>query len=176
MADEFDAEAAEIGERRELIVALSADVDRQLVSVTDRSTAQGTRAAILVASASIATALPAGNVPDPLYVLALSCAAASALCGVVVILPRVGYEVPVRDVEKDAWNLSATMALRRLMYEKLVVLEHDESALKWRRRVLLGGFSLLVLTLCFSAIHLAIDWSHDNGRTATQTVTSPSTP
>ena len=176
MTVEFDADAQEVGDRRELIMALSSDVDRQLGSVSDRTTSQGTRAAILVASASISTALPAGNLPDPLYVAALACAAASALCGVIVILPRVGHEVPIHDVEVDAWNLSPTMALRRVMYEKVAVLTHDEKAMKWRRFVLLGGFALLALALCFSAIHLAIDWSHDIGRTTTQSVTSPGTP
>ncbi len=46
-----------------------------------------------------------------------------------------------------SWNDRDAEMVRRLFYARLIVLRADESSLKWRRIVVLVGFTLLALAI-----------------------------
>ena len=132
--------------RRRLIELLLKDSERQLSANAATSSALGTRAAILIASASIATGLQVvRNAEAGWYLLALTATALAALAGVVVVLPRRGREVDPRDVENSAWNDTDTEVTRRLLYSRLAILDRDKSASRWRALVLVIGFAALLV-------------------------------
>jgi len=88
-----------VAARHHLIDLLLADSDRQLSANAATASAMGTRAAILIASASIATGLQLSRPTDAgWYLLALVGASLAALAGVVVVLPRRGREVDLADL------------------------------------------------------------------------------
>ncbi len=129
--------------QRELVLALSADVDRQLASTEAASAAMSTRAAILIAAAgltsgvqlSVESALPAVFT------------ALSAIVGVLLLVMRTAPEVPIAEAEAQFWTDDPVVSVRNLMHWKLDVLEERERSLFLRRWVLILGFTLLAASI-----------------------------
>lgn len=93
----------DIVQRRALLDLLASDVERQLNSAQVVSAAMGTRAAILIASASLITSLHSvGSLGLNWYTFALTTGVVSALIGIMVVLPRASKEVGVIEIENDA--------------------------------------------------------------------------
>jgi hypothetical protein len=153
-----------VGARRHLIEMLLSDSERQLVANSTTSSALGTRAAILVASASIATGLQLAKSDDAgWYLLALIATGLAALSGITVLLPRRSREVVLVDLEELSWNETDSVASRRLLYSRLDILRRDKTALRWRAIVLLVGFAILFAGIACACLQLAnvpapIDW------------------
>lgn len=150
------AEARSIGEREHLLSLLLADSERQLVALAGTFSAISTRAAILIASASIVTGIQVLPVDDAAwYLLALIAAAFSALTGVVVIVPRIGKQVAIRRLEAEGWNDGDAEASRRVLYSRLAVIESDNVAVWWRGIVVTAGFISLFAAVLFACLQLA---------------------
>jgi hypothetical protein len=145
-----------IAERRLLIEVLLADSARQLDAAQTVSATMGTRAALLIASASIAASI---NAPARLtfswYALALSSSVLAALLGIVVFLPRRSKELDLQGIEAEAWNLLDAEVLRSVLYSRIAVLVRDRKAIRRRARLLAVGFSALALSLVFVGLQLS---------------------
>lgn len=124
-----------------------------------------TRAAILIGSASIAAGLQlAQGSPAGWYLVALIASGLAAVLGVVVILPRAGWEVDLEDLEIKSWQESDTEASRRMLWSRLATLRRDKRSLSWRAVLLSIGFGALTIALICSGLHLVhfpspFDWS-----------------
>lgn len=143
-----------VSDRRVLIIALDAEVDRQRDSAGQRANAISNRASTLVASAGIIASLQASEIWNIWFILGIFCSAAAGVLGVLVLVPRLGGELDVAQAERDNWNDRDTEAIRNLTNAKLSVLRSDEKALKKRRKLLLWGFALLAAATCSSVAHL----------------------
>jgi hypothetical protein len=154
-----------VAERRHLIEILLSDSERQLAANAGTASALGTRAAILIASASIVTGLQLARPSDAAwYLLALIAAGVAALGGVIVVLPRRGHEADLREIETLAWNETDTIASRRLLHTRLAILNRDKGSLFWRAIVLVAAFVILIVALACACLQLAnfpapFDWS-----------------
>lgn len=127
----------------ELIAALSADVDRQLVAAEHASAGMTTRASILIAAAGVTSGL---QVSADLGVPAVL-AVAAALVGVSLMLMRTAEEVPILEAEETFWAQPPVTAKRNLMHWKHRVLLANERSLRRRRVVLVAGFALLASSI-----------------------------
>jgi hypothetical protein len=98
------------------------------------------------------------------YLLGLIAAGLAAFGGVIVVLPRMGREVDLVDLETKSWNETDTMASRRLLHSRLAILARDKRSLIWRAIVLVIAFTILIAALVCASLQLAnvpapIDWS-----------------
>lgn len=142
------ASSREVGARRALIEALSADVDRQLASAEGRSRDIQTRAGVIIAAAGIIVTLGVSeHITVGWFTFAVWAAGLGAFLGVVVLIPRLGQEIRISDEESRLWNEGDTVALRDLMYARLAVLKDIEQGLVWRAWVVSGGFALLAISV-----------------------------
>ena len=112
------------------------------------------RASILIAAASLSTALQVGQ-QGPWFLAAVWLSVTSALLGALVLLPRMGDQLNIKKNEDDLWGLDPVAFSRDLMHQKWDLIREDEKALRWRRYVLLGGYAALALSLAAAAIHLS---------------------
>lgn len=129
--------------QRELVLALNADVDRQLVSSEASAAAMSTRASLLVAAAGLTSGVQlSAESALPALVTALS-----AITGVLLLLMRTAPEVPVAEAEAQFWTNPPVVAVRNLMHWKLDVLRERERSLLRRRWVLILGFALLATSI-----------------------------
>jgi hypothetical protein len=138
--------------RRVLIEALAGEVDLRRTFVADRDTAMTTKASILVASASLMTALQSAEVHGGRIGWAIALSAAAAVFGVVALIPRIGREGGLVSIEKDLWNEGDMAAIRAMTSRKNEILEQDERALFWRAGGVLLGFASLAASLVIAAI------------------------
>lgn len=146
----------ELRRNKELLATLHKETDYQRADFSLRAGAMATRGSILIAAASISSALQYGQ-QGFWFLAAVWLSVISAALGAVVLLPRLGSHLGIEENEGDLWGQNPTQAKRDLMYQKLRILRQDEKALLWRRRVLLAGYSALALSLAVTAIHLSIN-------------------
>lgn len=130
-------------QQRTLVVALNADVDRQLASSEAASAAMSTRASILVAAAGLTSGVQLSAQSAWPAVLT----AVAALVGVMLLVMRTTSEVPIADAEKQFWTDTPVAAIRNLMHWKLGVLRERERSLSRRRWLLVSGFALLAASI-----------------------------
>lgn len=129
--------------QRELILALDADVDRQLAAADAASAGITTRASILIAAAGLTSGLQVSEqavVPAILAVL-------SALVGVSLLLMRTADEIPILEAETTFWAQPPVVARRNLLHWKNGVLLEREQSLRHRRALLVSGFILLAASI-----------------------------
>lgn len=150
------ADRDDIGDRKVLVLALDSEVDRQRASVSHRATSITNRASILIGSAGIFTAFQAPESGSIWFMASIVVSGAAAIIGVLALLPRLGGELDIRQMEWDYWNNRDTEAIRNLTAAKLSILRVDEEALKRKRSLLLVGFAALGLSICFGAVHVLI--------------------
>jgi hypothetical protein len=134
--------------QHELIVALDADIDRQLQAADATSAAISTRASILIAAAGLTSGLQTSSVsftPASLAILA-------ALIGVALLMMRTTTEIPILEAETRFWKNSPAVARRNLMHWKHDVLRERERSLVKRRRVLIAGFILLAGSISYELV------------------------
>jgi hypothetical protein len=148
-------EVRALRKRGPLIAELAMEVEYQRSDVSSRASGIATRASILVAAASISTGLQAGQ-QGLWFTIAIGLSALAAIGGVIVLLPRLGGQIPVEETEADLWDGDAASNRRNFMYQKLYIIRRDEQSLKWRRVVLLAGYGALAAALVFAVIHLAV--------------------
>lgn len=146
----------QIEERKVLIRALSEEVDRQRASLSGRVGALMSRAAILVGSAGIFTALQSSDAWSLWFATSVASSGLAAILGVLVLFPRSGPELDIERAEKEFWNRSDTEAIRDLSASKLAFLRVDENALKRKGRLLRVGFVALGLSICLGAMHVLL--------------------
>jgi len=145
----------DVERNRIFIAALSTEVDQQRASHLARNSSLTTRASILVASASILTGLQIRDDLSSWFYITVFMSAAAAALGVIVLLPRMGDEVSIASTETEYWGQPETVAIRNFMHHKLSILKKDEKSLRWRRLVLLLGFTLLALAILTAALNLS---------------------
>jgi hypothetical protein len=146
----------DVASHRYLVEAIDREVDLRRGFVASRTLGLTTKASILVASASLITALQASKIHSPWLDVAMALSAVAAILGVIVLLPRVGREVPIMDTETNLWDQTDVKALRGLTLAKVEILDHDEHALFWRAVVLAVGFGALGLSLVVAVLVLAL--------------------
>lgn len=159
-------EAQRVSEqRRHLLELLAADAERQIGANAGTHSELGTRASILIASASLAAGLQlAQGAQAGWYLVALIASGLAAVLGVVVILPRSGWEVDLEDLETKSWHEAEVESTRRMLWTRIEVLRRDKRSLAWRAVVLTIGFSALAIALVCAGLQLAhlpapFDWS-----------------
>jgi hypothetical protein len=157
-----------------LIAALHQETDAQRADVASRAGMMSTRASILIAAASLSTALQVGQ-QGPWFVAAVWLSVTSAILGALVLLPRLGDQLNIKQNEDDLWGQDPAEFSRDLMHQKLTLLRGDEKALYWRRYVLLAGYTALALSLAAAAIHLSTNLASELEPNAPETVVT-STP
>lgn len=138
-----DVRQGSLESKRELIVALDADVDRQLAAAETASAGITTRASILIAAAGVTSGLQVSAqsvIPAVLAVI-------GALVGVSLMLMRTATEVPILEAEATFWAQSPMAARRNLVHWKNDVLAEREESLRRRRIVLVSGFALLAASI-----------------------------
>lgn len=145
-------EGREVSRRRTLVEALDREVDLRRTFVAARSEALTTKASILVASASLVTALQDADVHSTWIGAAIAASALAAVLGIVVLIPRIGEEISIADTEENLWNERGVEAIRGLMIAKRAILEKDQRALWWRAAVIAAGFAALALSLVIAAL------------------------
>lgn len=161
---------------KELLAALHQETDHQRADVSSRAGMMSTRASILIAAASLSTALQSGQ-QGPWFLAAVWLSVVSAILGAVVLLPRLGSQLGVEQNEKNLWDQNPTEFIRDLMHQKLRILRRDEKAMLWRRYVLLAGYTALALSLAAAATHLSTNINPESEPNAPETViTSAPTP
>lgn len=155
MSDEISRrDRRDLRRNEALLAALDKETDAQRADVASRAGMMSTRASILIAAASLSTALQAGQ-QGPWFLAAIWLSVASAILGAVVLLPTVGDQLNIKQNENDLWGQDPAQFTRDLMHQKRDLLQGDETTLFWRRRVLLAGYSALALSLAAAAIHLS---------------------
>jgi hypothetical protein len=148
-------ELRELSERRGLIDELSAEVDRQRASYSERASAMTTRLSILVAAASLTASMQLNvDVLTGWYVVGVFMAGGAALVGAAGLWPVSGSENGVKDLQDELWNESPDRAAYILMHRKLDILRDDERVLAVRAWLSRVGFALLGLSVIAIAIHL----------------------
>ncbi|WP_146070884.1 hypothetical protein [Arthrobacter sp. B1805] len=157
-----------------LIAAIHQETDAQRADVASRTGTMHTRASILIAAASLSTALQVGQ-QGPWFVGAVWLSVTSAILGALVLLPGLGDQLNIEQNEKDLWGQEPTEFSRDLMHQKWDLLREDEKALFWRRNVLLTGYAALALSLAAAAIHLSTNINSEPEPNAPETVVT-STP
>lgn len=139
--------------REALIDDLLLDVDRQLASAEGRTRDLHSRASVLIATASILVGISAIDARiDVWFIAACTFAVVAAICGIVVLIPRYGEEVPLRDFENQHWDESHIVARHALYRKKIDILAEIDSALVWRAWVVSAGFACLILCLVAAAL------------------------
>ncbi|MCS6588211.1 hypothetical protein [Curtobacterium flaccumfaciens] len=145
----------ELNRNRLLVEALAREVDLRRTFVAERHTAMTTKASILVASASLMTALQSAGLHGDLIGWAIGLSAAAAVFGVGVLVPRIGQEPGLVSMEDNFWDDGEVAAIRNMTADKNRVLEQDERALFWRAGVVMLGFASLAASLAIAAIAFA---------------------
>ncbi|NOJ58977.1 hypothetical protein [Arthrobacter sp. 260] len=154
---------------KELLSALHQETDLQREDVSLRTGMMSTRASILVAAASLSTALQSGQ-QGLFFVAAIWLSVLAAILGAVVLLPRLGDQLSIQGNETDLWDSDEVELNRDLMHQKLSILRQDEKSLLWRRQVLLSGYTVLALSLAAAAIHLSTNINSESEPNAPQIV------
>jgi len=143
-----------VARRRVLIEALDREVDLRRTFVAAKAESMTTKASILVASASLVTALQSIGGHSPWVGVAIALAAVAAVLGIVVLLPRIGAELDLAATEENLWHETDMEAVRGLTLAKKGLLEKDERALWWRAILIAVGFTALALSLIAAALIL----------------------
>lgn len=141
----------ELSRNRVLVEALASEVDLRRTFVADRHAGMTTKASILVASASLMTALQSAGVHSGLIGWAIALSAAAAVFGVAALVPRVGREPSLDSMEANFWNDGDVAAIRGMTVDKKLALKRDEQALFWRAGFVLLGFASLAASLVIAA-------------------------
>lgn len=131
-----------------LILALDADVNRQLDAAEAASTGITTRASILIAAAGLTSGLQLSSqliVPAILTVVA-------ALVGVGLLIMRTANEIPILEAEETFWTDAPAVAQRNILHWKHDVLREREKSLHRRRIVLIVGFALVAVSISWELV------------------------
>lgn len=158
---------------KELLTALHRETDYQRADVAARTGKISTKASILIASASISSALQY-DAQGFWFLAAVWLSVVAAVLGALVLLPRVGSHLAVEAYEQELWGEEPSEVHRDLMYQKLRILRQDEKALLWRRKILLVGYAALAVSLLSAAIHLSTTTTGEDSRVPEE-VTSTTT-
>lgn len=134
--------------QKTLILALDADVNRQLNAAETASTGITTRASILVAAAGVTSGL---QLSSQLIVPAILTVAA-ALVGVGLLVMRTADEIPILEAEKTFWTDAPVVAQRKMLHWKHGVLREREKSLHRRRVVLIVGFALVAVSISWELV------------------------
>lgn len=132
----------------ELVIALDADIDRQLQAADAASAAISTRASILVAAAGLTSGLQTSSVSFTPASLAI----VAALVGIALLMMRTATEIPILEAETRFWKNPPAVARRNLLHWKHDVLRERESSLVKRRRALIAGFILLAGSISYELV------------------------
>lgn len=131
------------------------ELDRQLQSLADRSSAMNARAGTLLAAGGIAGGLLGTQTPGPLAAAAVGLLVLTILLSMGALHPALGDGVPIERFEDVAWDDHPAVARRRLNRWKQLDLTAGERWLMRRRRLLLIGAGTLALALALVSIDLA---------------------
>jgi hypothetical protein len=132
---------------------MNSELDRQQSGYSGRSNAMNSRAALLVASASIATGLQVADV-DPWAILAALAAATGAILGLIGLWPRSGPELDIADLENATCAMTDDETLRYAIYARLYILRADEAMLVKRAQTVKIGFGFLAAAAALAALHV----------------------
>lgn len=148
----FGREDKDFARNRVLIDALDAEVDRRRGFVAQRTDALTTKASILIASASLVTALQSAKTDSGWIGFAIGLSALAAVLGIAALMPRVGNELDLIATERNLWGDADVRAIRNLTSAKREVLQQDEHALFWRAIVVTSGFACLAAALVIAGL------------------------
>jgi hypothetical protein len=145
------------------------ELNSEIASFVDRSTAMEQRATILIGAASVVGALQVGSAPSGWLIANLALSFLAALCGVVVVFPRRGDALDVRAMRKGLSSMTLRAGRDKLIETKLDNLEADEKWLSTRGSWARAGFVALTLSIA-----LAILGAVASGTAPSDVVHSPS--
>lgn len=126
------------------------ELDREITSYTQRSSAMEQRATILIGAASVVGALQVTTEFSWFTVLNLALSFVAAAAGVVVVFPRRGPGLNVRPMRRDILDMSLIAANYKLIDTKLEILEADEHWLSRRGRIARVGFIALAASIAIA--------------------------
>lgn len=143
-----DRSREDLQAKQALILALDADVSRQLTAAEAASSGITTRASILIAAAGLTSGLQSSSQ----LVTPVVFTVAAALVGLGLLLMRTANEVPILEAEKTFWNEPPVAAQRALLHWKHGVLREREASLHRRRVVLVIGFALVAISTSWELV------------------------
>lgn len=126
---------------------VASELDREIAHHVHRSTAMEQRGAVLIGAAGIAGALRLSDDVTALTVIALALTFFAAAAGVLVMFPRRGEVLDVRQIGDASRTMTRDEFLKRLERTKLSILEADEKWLTFRGHVTRVGFISLALSI-----------------------------
>jgi hypothetical protein len=134
-------------ESSDRVSQLTAEIDRQRSSHTQRSVAMNTRAALLISAAGVFAGLGGATKKTwldlPLYVLLVI----AAVLGLWALWPRTGPELRVGAFRDDLNDLGDEQMALHLLDQKLLVHDHDEKSLRRIGKRVTVGFAVLAIAV-----------------------------
>ncbi|WP_448002561.1 hypothetical protein [Agromyces bauzanensis] len=134
------------------IITIGAELDREIGSHVARASAMEQRATILVGAASVVGALQVTTAFSLTTVLNLSLSFLAAIAGVVVVFPRRGPGLDVRQVRDGLLDMTPNRGLYRLIGVKLGILDKDEAWLTARGWIVRAGFIFLAASIAVALV------------------------
>lgn len=128
------------------------ELNSEMASFVDRSTAMEQRATILIGAASVVGALQVGSAPSGWLIANLSLSFIAAFCGVVVVFPRRGEALDVRAMREGLSKMTLRAGRKKLIDTKLDVLEADEDWLSKRGKWARAGFIALTISIALAIL------------------------
>lgn len=126
---------------------VNSELNREIESFVQRSSAMEQRATILIGAASVVGALQTSISFSPALVANLSLSFIAAVAGVIVVFPRRGDALDVRAMRDGLLSMPARNGREKVIATKLEILEADEKWLDRRGVVARIGFVALALSI-----------------------------
>jgi hypothetical protein len=136
--------------RGEHLALIARELDLEIASHVERSSAMEQRATILIGAASVVGALQITSTFSWFTVVNLIFSFLAAAAGVIVVFPRRGAALDVRPMRDSVLKLPLLTARYRVIDTKLEILEEDEKWLSVRGWIARIGFSVLAASIAVS--------------------------
>lgn len=156
MTQDSGEDTAKNDDRRAVLLAIDAEVERQLRDHVRSAGALTNRAALLVTSALIFVSIPKeGDGSGCWYASALICGVAAAILGVIALFFRPkNQEVKLDSLESQLVGETELEAIRALTGSKRTTLKQDRERVQTTTQLTLTGFAFLAVSLLCTAIYL----------------------
>ncbi|MFF2387829.1 hypothetical protein [Agromyces sp. NPDC058104] len=138
--------------RSSQLLTVSAELDREIDSLTSRSNAMEQRATLLIGAASVVGALQVTSEFSITTTLNLALSFLAAIAGVWVVFPRRGDALDVRAARDEMLEMPPWQGLYVLVDEKIGFLDQDEKRLDKRGAIVRLGFIFLALSIAVTLI------------------------
>lgn len=141
-----------LGERQAQMALVAKELDGEVASHVARAAAMEQRATILIGAASVVGALQVTTEFSFVTISNLILSFLAAAAGVVVVFPRRGDALNVRNFRKGVLDMSALQGQYVLIDTKLEILESDERWLSIRGWIARFGFIFLAASIAVALV------------------------